>query len=188
MIVWINGAFGSGKTTLTEELQRRRGDAVVFDPEYIGFVLRESVPVPTGDFQDLPSWREVVAATIVSLRRHHADLLLIPMTLINPAYFTEIMSVIREADTEVLHVFLDVPPGELERRLMHRVQTPQDPESDTKARAFGISKIEECVAAKAHLPPDTLVLAGDRMSPAELADLILAELPAARRRRGNRLL
>jgi uridine kinase len=36
MIVWINGAFGSGKTTLVEEITHRRPDAVVLDPEYIG--------------------------------------------------------------------------------------------------------------------------------------------------------
>ena len=33
MIVWINGTF---------------------DPEYVGYLLQRFVPVPTGDFQDLP--------------------------------------------------------------------------------------------------------------------------------------
>ena len=31
MIVWVNGAFGSGKTTLVEELRRRRPAALVYD-------------------------------------------------------------------------------------------------------------------------------------------------------------
>ena len=68
MIIWINGAFGAGKTTLAEELSRRLSEAVLFDPEYVGYLLRHWVPVPTGDFQDLPSWRELVIATALSLR------------------------------------------------------------------------------------------------------------------------
>lgn len=58
MIVWVNGAFGAGKTTLAEELSRWLPDAVLFDPESVGYMLRHWVAVPTGDFQDLPSWRE----------------------------------------------------------------------------------------------------------------------------------
>jgi hypothetical protein len=34
---------------------------------------------PNGDFQHLPSWRELVVATALSLRRHHADTLIVPM-------------------------------------------------------------------------------------------------------------
>jgi hypothetical protein len=39
LIIWLNGAFGSGKTTLTRELHRRLPDAVIFDPEYVGYGL-----------------------------------------------------------------------------------------------------------------------------------------------------
>jgi deoxyadenosine/deoxycytidine kinase len=39
VIIWINGGFGAGKTTLAEELHRRRPDAVVYDPEEVGLML-----------------------------------------------------------------------------------------------------------------------------------------------------
>lgn len=58
MIIWVNAPFGSGKTTLVDELHRRRPDALVYDPEQIGFVLRTIVDVPTGNFQDLRVWRD----------------------------------------------------------------------------------------------------------------------------------
>ena len=33
VIIWINGGFGAGKTTLAEELHRRLPEAVVYNPE-----------------------------------------------------------------------------------------------------------------------------------------------------------
>ena len=81
MIIWLNGGFGAGKTTLAEELHRRLPDAVVYDPEDVGLMLWKWMP-PNGDFQHLPSWRELVVATALSLRRHHADTLIVPMSLI----------------------------------------------------------------------------------------------------------
>jgi MoxR-like ATPase len=40
MIIWVNGPFGAGKTTLVEELSKRLGTAVTVDPELLGFVLK----------------------------------------------------------------------------------------------------------------------------------------------------
>ncbi len=55
MIIWINGPFGAGKTTLAERLRDRRPKSLIFDPEEIGFVVKETVPIPaSGDYQDLP--------------------------------------------------------------------------------------------------------------------------------------
>ena len=69
VIIWINGGFGAGKTTLAEELHQRFPDAVVYDPEDVGLMLWKWMR-PDGDFQHLPSWRELVVATALSLRRH----------------------------------------------------------------------------------------------------------------------
>lgn len=40
MIIWINGAFGSGKTNTAYELKRRIPNAFVYDPEEAGFLVR----------------------------------------------------------------------------------------------------------------------------------------------------
>lgn len=62
VIIWVNGAFGSGKTTLTEQLLRVLPESMKFDPEYIGYILTRWVPAAdSGDFQDLPVWRRLVS-------------------------------------------------------------------------------------------------------------------------------
>ena len=109
VIIWINGGFGAGKTTLAEELHRRLPDAVVYHPEDVGLMLWKWMR-PNGDFQHLPSWRELVVATALSLRRHHADTLIVPMSLIRDAYRAEILGGLADAGEEVLHVFLEATP------------------------------------------------------------------------------
>jgi hypothetical protein len=100
VIIWINGGFGAGKTTLAQELHRRLPDAVVYDPEDVGLMLWKWLP-PGGDFQHLPSWRELVVATALSLRRHHAQTLIVPMSLIRDAYRAEILGGLTGVDEMV---------------------------------------------------------------------------------------
>jgi hypothetical protein len=113
-------------------------------------MLRELVPVPTGDFQDLASWREIVAASVLSVHRHHADLLLVPMTLVRDGYRRQVMDTIRGAKTELLEVFLDVPADELRRRIEQRVLS-DDRERDAAAKRTGCP---ESAAPSPHGQPD----------------------------------
>ena len=111
MIIWINGGFGAGKTTLAQELHRRLPDAVVCDPEDVGLMLWKWLP-PGGDFQHLPSWRELAVATALSLRRHHAKTLIVPMTLIRDAYRAEILGGMTGVD-EIVAAAACQPDGTL---------------------------------------------------------------------------
>jgi hypothetical protein len=129
--------------------------------------------VPTDDFQDLPSWREIVVASVLSVQRHHAVLLLVPMTLINEAYRSEVLGALRAADVELLEVFLDVPADELRRRIEQRVLFSDGPARNAAAREFCLSKLEEGVAAAGRLDRDTVVLQAGGLSPAELAEAVL---------------
>ena len=173
MIIWINGAFGAGKTALAEELHRRLPDAVLFNPEDVGLMLWKQLR-PNGDFQHLPSWRELVVATALSLRRHHAETLIVPMSLIRDAYRAEILGGLAGAGEEVLHVFLEADAGVLRERLNARVTDPKYSEWDQAAREFGMTPVDEAVAAAARQPGGTLLLRSDRLTPAELADEVLA--------------
>ena len=123
MIIWLNGGFGAGKTILAEEVRRRLRDAVMYDPEDVGLMLWKWMP-RNGDFQHLPSWRELVVATALSLRRHHANTLIVPMSLIRDAYRDEILGGLTDAGEQVVHVFLEMDAGVLRDRLNARVTQP----------------------------------------------------------------
>ncbi|WNV91679.1 AAA family ATPase [Umezawaea sp. Da 62-37] len=177
MIIWLNGGFGAGKTTLAEELRLRLPEAVVYDPEDVGLMLWKWVP-PNEDFQDLPSWRELVVATALSLRRHHADTLVVPMSLVRDAYRAEILGGLAEAGEEVLHVFLEADAAVLEARVAARAPVPDNPETGQSAGEWALSRMDAGAAARQ--PAGTLVLRSDRLTPAELADEVLAAVEPRR--------
>jgi hypothetical protein len=179
MIIWINGAFGGGKTTLAEELHRRLPDALPFDPEYVGYILiKWAPPADSGDFQDIPLWRRLVAEFAVGLASEYGRPLIVPMTLVDAGYRDEIFGAIAKAGQELLHVFLDVPGPELRRRIEAQVLVEDNTEADADARRFRLGNVDRCVAARDGLSEDTLMLRGDEFSPAELADLVLKAVAA----------
>jgi predicted kinase len=173
MIIWLNGGFAAGKTTLAEELHSRLPDAVVYNPEDIGLMLWKWLP-PNDDFQDLRSWRELVIATALSLRRHHADTLIVPMSLIRDEYRVEILGGLADAGEEVLHVFLEVDVDVLRERIDARTAPHDNPGASQSPREWAFSRVDAAIAAAARQPDGTLMLRSDRLSPAQLADEVLA--------------
>ncbi|MEW5633210.1 ATP/GTP-binding protein, partial [Streptomyces hydrogenans] len=61
MIVWINGAFGAGKSGTARELVGLIPHSTLYDPEATGAALRRLLPAErlagVDDYQDLPIWR-----------------------------------------------------------------------------------------------------------------------------------
>ena len=157
---------------MAQELHRRLPESVVYDPEDVGLALRKWLQAE-GDFQHLASWRELVVATALSLRRHHAELLIVPMSLIRDGYRAEMLGGLTEAGEKVLHVFLEVDAGVLRERLDARVTSPGK-DWDQVAREFGMTGVEEMVAAAARQPTGTLMLRSDRLTPTALADEVMA--------------
>ncbi|MEC1177057.1 deoxynucleoside kinase [Metasolibacillus meyeri] len=79
MIIMINGAFGVGKTTIATMLQNEIENSIIYDPEEVGYMLRNVLPAtikkmeaPTGDFQDLELWKKLtvdVAKNLTAFRK-----------------------------------------------------------------------------------------------------------------------
>jgi hypothetical protein len=176
MICWVNGSFGAGKTTLTEELKARCPDALVFDPEEVGFMLRGVVPpAPSGDFQDLPAWRLlVVEAGRVLAQQYEGRLVIAPMTVVNPSYAREIFGGLAAYGVPVRHFFLKVPAARLRERITAQVMHP-DPQRDSEVRQWRLAQVGRCTAAEDALPHDTIILDGE-LTPARLAGEVLEVL------------
>ncbi len=121
MVVWINGAFGSGKTQTAHELQRRLGRAHVVDPETLGFALRRMLPAPSGgDFQDLPQWRAAVRTTLAQVEASFDGPVIVPMTIVCDEYFDQIIGGLRADGVDLRHYSLVATRATLERRLRQR--------------------------------------------------------------------
>ena len=107
MLVWINGPFGGGKTATAFELQRRVPGSVVCDPEHLGFGLRRMLPPSLRtDFQSFRAWRSGVREVLDLAARNHPGPVIVPMTLVDPGYFAEIIGRLRDDGHDVRHFAL----------------------------------------------------------------------------------
>lgn len=122
MIIWINGAFGSGKTQTAFELNRRIPNSFVYDPENLGFFLSKNIPsdIKKSDFQDYEIWRELNFSLIKDIENKYDGALIIPMTLVNPQYFNEIVNSLRNSGVDIKHYVLMASKETLIRRLKSR--------------------------------------------------------------------
>ena len=122
MLVWINGPFGGGKTTTAFELARRCEGAVVCDPEEVGFGLTRAMPRAAWphDFQDLRSWRQGVVEVLDRTLLGVDAPVIVPMTLVEPAYVDEVDGGLRDLGHEVRHIALISSAEEIRRRLWWR--------------------------------------------------------------------
>ncbi len=124
-LLWINGAFGSGKTVTAAELNRRLPDSFIYDPENIGFFLRKNTPSESGrrysDFQDDPLWRRFNYDIIIDIVHSYSGFLIVPMTVIRPEYYLELIGRMRLEGVSVDHYILGADRAALLRRQRSRL-------------------------------------------------------------------
>jgi hypothetical protein len=126
VIIFLNGAFGIGKTAVARALNRRLPRSVLFDPEMIGGPLQLSARLfgrEVDDFQDLPSWRRL---TIVGLRAARAvsPVVIVPMAFSDPGYLQEVRIGAERFDPSVHHFCLVAPLDVVHQRLQARGALP----------------------------------------------------------------
>lgn len=122
MIIWLNGAFGVGKTQTAFELHDRISNSFVFDPERIGFFLRRITPpqVYAGDFQDYQIWREFTYRGLRDVAENFTGVVIVPMTVINPLYYDQTINALRKSGLQVHHFTLLASRSTILRRLRRR--------------------------------------------------------------------
>jgi predicted kinase len=139
-IIWLNGAYGAGKTTCAFELRRRLPRSFVYDPENIGYWLRKNSPpaLHREDFQDHPQWRAFNREMLTWLAEELDGTVIVPMTLVNRQYYDEIVQALIDGGVGVRHFILHAGRETLEKRLNKRL---------SRGETWAKAQIDRCLAA-----------------------------------------
>ena len=154
MLIWINGAFGAGKTTTAYELQRRLPCSRVYDPENAGYFIRKNLPKALweADFQDHPLWRQINLEMLRLLAKSEEHII-IPMTLVHRPYYDEIVQPLLDEGIDLQMILLLTEKTTLEHRLRKRFEGKDN---------WALRQADRCLQALHHeipgfpLPTDTL--------------------------------
>ena len=121
VLVWINGPSGVGKTATAFELNRRLPGSVVCDPASVGRGMQRMLPPTLRRFwQDIPAWRYSVLELLRLTLAGHEGPVIVPMALVDPAHFREIIGSLRDDGRQVHHFALLAEPATVVRRLRAR--------------------------------------------------------------------
>ncbi|OIJ68552.1 NUDIX hydrolase [Streptomyces mangrovisoli] len=174
VIVWINGAFGAGKSTTARELIELIPNSTLLDPEVIGAALTHLLPAKrlaeVGDFQDLPIWRRLVIDTAAAMLAELGGTLVVPMTLLRQDYRDEIFGGLAARRIAVRHLLLAPAETILRERIAAR-EIPSDlPDGEIRVRQWAYDHIEPYRAAlDTWLTADAHVIDTGALTPYETA-------------------
>ncbi|MER5640068.1 NUDIX domain-containing protein [Kitasatospora sp. NPDC002227] len=179
MIVWVNGAFGAGKTSACRELVELLPGSLLFDPETVGQGLRHLLPAdrmtPVSDFQDLPSWRRLVPEVAAALLTEVPGPLVVPMTLLREDYRDEIFGALAARGLAVHHFVLDPDETILQERIAAREECPGDPAASGRVREWCLEHLTQYRLARRWLARDAELVDTSELDAAATAER-LAEL------------
>jgi hypothetical protein len=118
VIIWLNGTFGAGKTTTARLLTEKSAGLRMFDPESVGFMLRPNLTDhPVTDFQHWHPWRVLTPIVADELIRFSGQSLVAPQTVLEEAYWDELLLGLSERGHGVLHVLLEADESTLRSRI-----------------------------------------------------------------------
>ena len=143
VIIWINGAFGSGKTTTAVALNRRLPNSFIYDPENAGDFIRRNTNglFSEGDFQDIPLWREMNYKMLRMTAEKYDGIIIVPMTLVNLDYYSEIVKRLSLDGINIKHYILYAKRDEIKRRLKRRALL------HFRSETFALEAIDRCINA-----------------------------------------
>jgi hypothetical protein len=171
MIVFINGPFGVGKTTVARLLVQRIPHAMMYDPEIVGGVLHRTLKPFTKveDFQDYTLWRRLVVGGARLFRILSGRPLVVPMTIWKRNVFGSMVAGLRGADPDLSCFRLTVS----REILVDRISSDTE---DREAYPWRASHLEVSLQASQDPAFGREIPTEDR-TPTEVTDQILETLP-----------
>jgi predicted kinase len=179
MLLWINGPLGGGKSQTARELHSRLPGSLICDPELLGFGLHRMLPPQLrGDFQDFPAWRQGVYEVLDLILRSAGGTVIAPMTLIEPAYFADIIGRLTDAGHDVRHFALLADREVIERRLrerviVHAIQRLRGQDVPLFRDTFAMRKLDLCLSRLSQ-PEFATQLRTDHLTVPQVAEAIAA--------------
>ncbi|MEU9123118.1 AAA family ATPase [Streptomyces sp. NPDC048506] len=182
MLLWINGPFGGGKTQTAYEMHRRLPGSVICDPEHIGFGLHRTLrmlpPSLRSDFQDLRAWRQGVFEVLDLALTRHDGAVIVPMTVVEPAYFQETVGRLRERGHDVRHFALLADRSTVLRRLRERglgnlARPLVGKGAPLRGESFAVSKLDLCLE-RLRAPEFAEAVRTDRLTVPQVAEHLAA--------------
>ncbi|GHJ25789.1 MULTISPECIES: NUDIX hydrolase [Streptomyces] len=176
MIVWLNGAFGAGKTAAARELVDFIPGSTFYDPELVGNGLRMMLPrkrlEQVTDYQDLPSWRRLVVDTGAALLAEVGGPLVVAMTVLRQEYRDEIFGGFAARRIPVRHVLLHTDETILRERIAEREEIPGDADANEAVRQWCLAHLTPYRAALTWLTADAHVVDTTGLTPRQTAEHI----------------
>ncbi|MFD4241489.1 AAA family ATPase [Streptomyces sp. NPDC058525] len=182
MIIWVNGAFGAGKSTLAGGLREALSGSVIADPEDVGALLRQSMaghPRRVRDYQEYPAWRRLTTRLVAELHELAAGPVIVPMAVLNPAYAAEMFGPLSELGTPFYHVVLHAGPDRLEARIAASCEYPGEEERSEAVRSHRrrrAADYSQASAAWLHAAASH-VIDTSHVTPGQTLHTVLAHLP-----------
>ena len=143
MIIMVNGAFGVGKTTTANNLLKAIDNSMIFDPEEVGFMLRNIIThdirhddEKIDDFQGLELWRVLTVKVAEELKHKYKKNMIIPMTIRNYDYYKFIRDGLKKVDNNFYHFCLTAKKETIYKRLFERGE---------REGAWAFRQTEECL-------------------------------------------
>ena len=170
MIIWINGAYGVGKSALAKEMNYEIKDSFIFDAEAVGNAIRDNMPKAFwhDTFEDYPLWCEVCYKLLKHLDFVYKGIILVPMTIIKINSYNEIIRRLLDDGIIVKHIILNASKDIIHNRIIERGE-----EED----CWCMQHIDNCLEGIKSLNND-ITINSDNKSPGELKNkiIILLEL------------
>ncbi|MGP3967710.1 NUDIX domain-containing protein [Streptomyces sp. 6N223] len=171
MIIWLNGAFGAGKSTAARELLDLLPGSTLYDPELVGAGLRTMLSkerlAEVDDVQDLPSWRRLVVDTAAALLSEMPGPLIAPMTLLHQEHRDEIFGGLAARRITVQHFLLHVEETFLRARIDQRAAVEGD-----AVRTRCLADLPRYDAALPWLTDDAHTVEASRLTPRQTAEAL----------------
>jgi hypothetical protein len=175
VVIFINGSFGVGKSTVSRLLVKQLRRGVLFDPEPLGVVLARLIWIwrRVDDFQDLGIWRRTSIGLIGLICRLRGAVV-VPMAFSNESYLRQFLTDVRRRDSETFHFCLTAPLPIVRQRLRSR-------EIRRGPTEWQLRRSAEC--CEAHQRPEFAEhIATEGRSPQQIAHEIVGRIRACAQR------